>query len=303
MEDFERSADKISSASTHHEEYQSFQENFAAKCVALKEAFLRFDNPFKIDALELICLDTRVVIEKKGRDILYALEENGVKLYRDFVNNRLAERTKSLYDSVPKQHTNIFTTRKKTAGPSTTLSTLKEDVHLFSRLFIISTARDLDLNEFFQYENNNFPPSLSLNGDLRPGLKAQLTTILEKLVLSDVCGTPICSGVVFDGAALAYLVKPKPNLSTFEDYCDTQLKPYLLTVAKEVKAERIDLVWDMYAAKSLKATTRDNRGSGLRQHDLPSRGDFFYTYKYSVNVAAPRKRAPLVESITLREPN
>lgn len=273
MEEFEKIADKISALSTHHEEYHSFQEHFAAKCVALKEAFLHFDNPFKIDNNELICLDTRVVIEKEGRDILYTLEEKGVTLYKDFVNDRLVRRTKSVYDSISKQHTNIFMQRKKIAGPSTILSTLKEDVHLFSRLFIISTARDLDLNEFFQYENNNFPPSLSLNGVLRPGLKAQLTTILEKLVTSNVRDTPVCSSVVFDGAALAYLVKPKPNLSTFEDYCNTQLKPYLLTVANEVKAERIDLVWDMYTAKSLKATTRDNRGAGVRQHDLPNRGN------------------------------
>jgi len=174
------------------------------------------------------------------------------------------------YDPIPRQQTKIFAPRK---NPSAGVSNLKEDVHLFSRLFIISTARDLDLKEFFKYENEKFPPSLSVKGMLRPGFKAPLTEILEKLVTSDVPKPSNCSGVVFDGAALVHLVKPKPNTISFKNYCDIQLKPYLMRVANEVQAKRIDVAWDMYDGKSLKSNTRENRGTGLRQHDLPNKGN------------------------------
>jgi len=56
----------------------------------------------------------------------------------------------------------------------------------FSRLFIVSTARNLDLNEFFRYENQMSAPSLSLNGLIRSGAKALLTEILEKLTPSNM---------------------------------------------------------------------------------------------------------------------
>lgn len=272
LEEFENSGNTDSSYTTyHHEEYNSFQRKFAGKCVALKEAFLHFENPFTIDSCELLCLDTRVVIEKEGRDALYSLEEKGLLLYQNFVNDRLLTKKISIYNPIPKQRSKIFIPQK-IPGPAATLKTLKDDIHLFSRLFIISTARDLDLKEFFRHENHKYPPSLSVNGEIRPGEKSPLTRILENLITADVSQSVICDGVVFDGASIVHSLKPKPSISTFESYCESQVKVHLQSVAKTVKAHRIDIAWDLYHEKSLKATTRENRGKGLRQHDLPNKG-------------------------------
>lgn len=153
-----------------------------------------------------------------------------------------------------------------------TITTLKEDIHLFSRPFIVCTARDLDLSEFFQYENQKYPPLLSVKGMIRPGVKAPLAKILETFVTTEISEPSTCHGVVFDGAAITHLLKPKSNFSTFKQYSEEQFMPYLKTVSESVRANRIDVAWDLYVANSLKATTRDNRGSGLRQHNLPNKG-------------------------------
>ncbi|KAJ8868292.1 hypothetical protein PR048_029808 [Dryococelus australis] len=46
--------------------------------------------------------------------------------------------------------------------------------NLFSELFIICNTRDLNLDEFFAYENQSYPPSLSVHGALRTGNKSAL---------------------------------------------------------------------------------------------------------------------------------
>ncbi len=57
---------------------------------------------------------------------------------------------------------------------------LKSDVCLFSHLYISSTIRGGDLDEFFSHENHPWPPSLSDNGKLRlPTSKADLLSFFE----------------------------------------------------------------------------------------------------------------------------
>lgn len=121
LHEFEEPLIETSSSECHHEAYNSFQKNFAAKCVALKEAFLRFENPFTVEEDELMCLVTRIEVEEEGRDAVNSLEEKGVKLYKDFIQERLFCQTKSLYDPIPKQLTKIFIPRKKSCAGSSNL--------------------------------------------------------------------------------------------------------------------------------------------------------------------------------------
>ena len=95
LNEFEEPLCENLSSDFHHEAYNSFQKNIATKCVAVKEAFLGFENPFKIEKEELIRLDTRIEVEKEGRDALNSLKEKGVTMYKDFVRERLLRQTKS----------------------------------------------------------------------------------------------------------------------------------------------------------------------------------------------------------------
>lgn len=180
LNEFEDDSDK-DELGGHHEQKESYQLRFLEHTIALKDAFLEFDNPFSIESSELLTLDTRTAVSEEAIAILNNAEEKGSLMYTNFINERLLNKTKSIYDPIPKCQTKIFGARKKSVK-TTLLKTVKSDLNLFSRSFIVSVARNLDLDQFFAHENQDFPPSLSLNGEVRSGNKMQLTLILEKLI-------------------------------------------------------------------------------------------------------------------------
>lgn len=134
-----------------------------------------------------------------------------------------------------------------------------------SHLYIACQSRDGNLEEFFQYENQPYPPSLSSSGDLRSGTKADLLPCIENIVdHADII--PDVSVKVMDAAALVQMMKPTVG-TTFQTYAEDKFGPYIM---KELEAvERIDLVWDVYNEDSLKKGTRAKRGSGVRRKVKP----------------------------------
>ena len=54
---------------------------------------------------------------------------------------------------------------------------LKADCNLFSRLYISCQNREGNLDEFFKNENQAVPPSLSQDGHIRLGTKADIVLI------------------------------------------------------------------------------------------------------------------------------
>ena len=141
---------------------------------------------------------------------------------------------------------------------------LKQDVELFSRLFIVSQNRQLDLDTFFQYENQPFPPALSTNGDLYFGQKADLLTLLEVYARNTTFSHVNCEGLIIDGAALVNILQPGKELNTFDQYYSNMLGPHLTKQVKAVGTIRLDVIWDTYIKDSLKEQTRQKRGAGIK---------------------------------------
>ena len=141
------------------------------------------------------------------------------------------------------------------------MTSLKNDVNLFSRLYIGCQNRDGSLDEFFQHENQAFPPSLSDGGGIRLGVKSDLLTCLEHFSQprSEVSPT---SCIVLDGAVIIQLLKAA-TAKTFNEYAQQVFVPYILS--KLHQAARLDLVWDRYITDSLKGTARAKRGKGVRR--------------------------------------
>ena len=54
----------------------------------------------------------------------------------------------------------------------------------------------------------------------------------------------------------------------FQEYVNIVFAPYISTQLE--KFHRLDLVWDVYLPDSLKGTTRQKRGKGLRKRMAPS---------------------------------
>ena len=146
------------------------------------------------------------------------------------------------------------------------MTVLKEDCTLFSRLYIACQNRDGNLEDFFKFENQPWPPSLSQLGQLRGGTKADLVTCLS-VVSSQVMEQPSVDAIILDGAVVVQMLQPKA-VSTFKEYFESVFAPYILRKLNDVK--RLDIVWDVYKDDSLKKATREKRGSGQRRKVLLS---------------------------------
>ena len=58
-------------------------------------------------------------------------------------------------------------------------------------------------------------------------------------------------------------MRPDASIKSFSDYADKKVKPYIERQLANTK--RVYVIWDRYLPDSLKATTRQRRGTGIRQ--------------------------------------
>ena len=99
---------------------------------------------------------------------------------------------------------------------------------------------------------------MSSGGKLRLGVKADLLHCLEK-DLPEETGVPMVDAAILDGAAVVQMLNPGTS-NTFQEYADAVFVPYVSAQLK--KTNRVDIVWDIY---SLKSTTKEKRGKGIRK--------------------------------------
>lgn len=74
---------------------------------------------------------------------------------------------------------------------------------------------------------------------------------------------PTGDAIILDGAAIVNMIKPG-SAKTFAAYAHDVFLPHL---PKQLQCadRRLDLVWDEHQADSLKASTRERRGKGVRR--------------------------------------
>ena len=123
-------------------------------------------------------------------------------------------------------------------------------------------SRESDLREFFSHEVQSFPPSLSEFGSLRlPTAKSDLLSCLPGC--SEQLNPPSHFDYkILDGTVIVHSL-PTTGVVTFDGYADTIFIPHLLNQLQNSK--RVDVVWDTYVADSLKESTSDKRGTGIRR--------------------------------------
>ena len=248
----------------HHEEGEAFQEQFKLDVERLLVTMREYGNPFSEDST-----DTLVVLHngnlKTGKSVenLSKIEEVGEKTYEAFVKERFVERTASISKTIPTNNFFIFNTETNRGKKQQQVTCLKNDVSLFSRLFIACQNRDGDLDNFFQYENQDYPPPISIFNELRSGNKADLLKYLEKKADSPTLSEPPQSDmVIIDSAVIVNALKPDAGM-TFKDYAANKFIPRISKLLSNVK--RIDIVFDVYLENSLKSTARLHHGQGSRK--------------------------------------
>lgn len=162
----------------HHEESASFQLKIGTKILALKTTILALGNPFLECGKELFSLESNVVMSDESVANVMKIKSIGEEKYKAYIQERFETNQKTIFFKIPRNNLKMFQAPKVRPKTSMVIKSLKTDVDLFSRLFIISNNRELNLDEFFSFENQPFPPSISLNGVMRTGDKSALLSCL-----------------------------------------------------------------------------------------------------------------------------
>ena len=173
------------------------------------------------------------------------------------------ERTKTIDDTIHRNRLKLFvgSTIMTASKEKQQLTSMKSDVELFSQLYVSCQMAVSNLEDFFQHENQAWPPVLSNGGRLPLGTKSDILRCLEDLSPSQT-KTPDATCIVFDGAAIIQMMKPAAA-NTFDEYAQQVFNPYISSQLRNVSC--VDLVWDTYKDDSLKGTARAKRGKGVRR--------------------------------------
>ncbi|KAK3924998.1 Transcription factor MYB3 [Frankliniella fusca] len=114
------------------------------------------------------------------------------------------------------------------------------------------------------------PPSVSKNGDLRlPENKSEILSLLVEGRAEPAAAPESRDCLIVDASILPHLFPPRTS-NTFIDYWQKDLKPKLVRESVDLQKQRLDLAWDLYSPSSLKRTTREKRGHGVKKQVLPN---------------------------------
>ena len=136
---------------------------------------------------------------------------------------------------------------------------LKDDVALFSQLYIAMQHREGDMNTFFMHENHPYPPSLSDRGKLRLGKKSDLLTVLTQKTQHEPPST--FDVKLLDGTAVLHFL-PASSVTTFDEYVSSVFLPHIMKHLET--SERVDAVWDIYITSSIESA-REKQGKGIQR--------------------------------------
>ena len=181
--------------------------------------------------------------------------KTGNKAYLNFVNQRLVEGNKTLFNPIPK--INLMTGMETKKRKSKEVSVLTEDKQAFG--IIISKAASLE--EAFKYPITSLPLSIAMpDGSLYQTEKAPL----RKQIIGDANTTRYLQNAtwIVDGMYAIRSVKPK---ETYNHYF-VDLFNYILP-PQDAKATSLHFVMGVYKPNSTKEGIRRKRGEdGNRVH-------------------------------------
>ena len=92
----------------HHDQNKAKQERFISQVHAMITAIKDMGNPFECDSSSLIRLHTRDVLDDVSVDSIQQIKETGQKQYKDFIQERLVNRTKPVTDTLSRNNVSIF---------------------------------------------------------------------------------------------------------------------------------------------------------------------------------------------------
>src|SRR6218665_1676936 len=250
---------------SHHEDTRAFEKRFRTHARQMISGISEEGNPFESNQLVSIGSRKLIATEESVLKVGIAYSER-FKQYNEYIELPLNRTERSIHDIISRNNFKIFNAPVKMKSKTKLkIDELRRDSSLFCKMYIASQNREADVETFFALENQPFPLAISEGGRLRkPNNKADIVHCLENCIIEGNRNTDInnknITAAVLDGAVVVHLLTPK-KAQTFLDYYTDIFKPYVSRVLKNVT--RIDIVFDRYSLASLKADTRQSRGTGV----------------------------------------
>ncbi len=148
----------------HHEQVKGVQESFRKQVASLCEVMEGMGNPFLEASQDVLVLDTRDIVEHGVVETIQHIERLGREQVAEFIEERLEQRKKSLFEPLRKNKLPLFSTppQRNPSNDKQQIVILKKNCALFSQLYVSCQVRSSDLGEFFQHENLSYPPAIRL---------------------------------------------------------------------------------------------------------------------------------------------
>lgn len=247
----------------HHRETSSVSKKFSQDVQNLVRTMNEFGNPFLEGSQDVYNICSKNVAREVVNTVRN-IEKAGKRQYQEFVNERLCDGTKHLKDPIKMNKFPLMSTTAPQLNKSKAkLTAMKSDCSLFSKLYIATSEhRCGDLDSFFSHENQQYLPSISEYGELREGKKSDLVdSLLAFCPESGSQTVPSVNAKILDGSVVVHMLS-RGQCKTFQDYIEYVFHPFVRNELATVK--RLDIVWDVYKATSLKNGARKHRGCGIR---------------------------------------
>ena len=208
----------------------------------------------------MIDLDQSLIMPPEVDKTMRDIEKVGTQLFASFMQKRIMSQEESFTATIPRTNMKLFKTCLSEPRRKSDAAIIK-DQHSKSTLILLAANSGRTISEsLFTHESSTLPPSLTGKGKMHHGEKSE---ILECIVPNELDNQrPATTAAVLDGAVLVQMIRPR-NSGTFGDYFLKEFVPYILSWFDS--NDRVDIVWDVYSRTSLKAGTREQRGSGLRR--------------------------------------
>ena len=181
----------------------------------------------------------QTILTIQGGSLYICGTETGSRTVRHVCSERLVCQTKPISDPIKKGNLPLFSRpplREKTKS-QLQLTSLKSDRNLFSRLYVASQVRNGNLDEFFEHENQVYPPALSHNGKMRTVTKSDLVGCLEKLIpTQEIASIPSAEVVILDGSDIVNMLRSDPA-KTLSEYVTQVFVPYMYYPSCSMQSE------------------------------------------------------------------
>jgi hypothetical protein len=174
------------------------------------------------------------------------------------VSETLEEATLSITHILKHQKVLTFANRPVHIKKGSKSGSAQRNSSFIAKLYLSLQSRpDVNVEEFFCYENQRKPLDLSNQGSWRSGNRADILECLNA-PHSRSAETKAATVVVLDIADVVQMIRPT-TANTLLDYVSMYLVPYLKSELATT-ITRVDSVWDTYSEENLKSLIYKHRG-------------------------------------------